>query len=155
MEGPFKFWKVQDKRRLLLALMEELAGDAHVSFEGDLRRLTLMDIPGASEEPTATLKRNTRWPKQDFIVVPLQPSMGKRIIAAIGGTIPNAIIHIQIEKDGLLQFGAYDNFHPECIHFGSAVNEAVIESLVCQGIMRPYTKRRPRRALHLSYRLPR
>ena len=45
--------------------------------------------------------------------------MRKRIIAAIGGTIPNAIIHIQIEKDGLLQFGAYDNFHPECIHFGS------------------------------------
>ena len=144
MEGPFKFWKVQDKRRLLLALMEELAGDAHVSFEGDLQQLTLTRIPGASEEPTATLKRNTLRPKQDFIIVPLQPSMAKSIIAAIGGTVPNAIIHIQIEKDGLLQFGAYDNFHPKCIYFGSAVNEAVIESLVSQGIMRPYTERRSR-----------
>jgi hypothetical protein len=70
--------------------------------------------------------------------------MAKSIIAAIGGTVPNAIIHIQIEKDGLLQFGAYDNFHPKCIYFGSAVNEAVIESLVSQGIMRPYTERRSR-----------
>jgi hypothetical protein len=135
---------VQDKRRLLAALMEELAGDAHVSFEGDLQQLTLTRPPGASEEPTATLKRNTHWPKQDFIIVPLQPSMGKKIIAAIGGTVPNGIIHIQIEKAGLLQFGAYDNFHPECIYFGNAVNEAVIESLVSQGIMRPYTKRPPR-----------
>jgi hypothetical protein len=49
--------------------------------------------------------------------------MGRTIIAAIGGTVPGAIIHVQIEKDGQLQFAAYDNFHPECIHFGSAVKE--------------------------------
>ena len=147
MEGPFKFWKVLDKRRLLLALMEELAGGAHVSFEGDLRGLTLLSIPGASEEPTAALKLNTLWPKQDFVVVPLEPSMGQKIIAAIGGSVPGAIIHIQIEKDGQLQFGAYDNFYPQCIYFGSAVNEGVIQSLISQNIMRPYTERRPRREI--------
>jgi hypothetical protein len=147
MEGPFKFWRVLDKRRLLLAMMEQLAGGAHVSFEGDLRGLTLLSIPGASNEPTAALKRNTRWPKQDFVVVPLEPSMDQRIIAAIGGTVPGAIIHIQIEKDGQLQFGAYDNFYPECIYFGSAVKEGVIQSLVSQNIMRPYTERRPRREI--------
>jgi hypothetical protein len=145
MEGHFKFWRVLDKRRLLLAMMEQLAGGAHVSFEGDLRGLTLLSIPGASNEPTAALKRNTRWPKQDFVVVPLEPSMDQRIIAAIGGTVPGAIIHIQIEKDGQLQFGAYDNFYQECIYFGSAVNEGVIQLLVSQNIMRRYTKRRPRR----------
>ena len=64
MEGPFKHWKVLDKRRLLLAMMKELAGGAHVSFEGDLRGLTLLSIPGASEEPTTALKRNTLQPKQ-------------------------------------------------------------------------------------------
>ena len=51
-------------------MMEELAGGAHVSFEGDLRGLRLLSIPGASEEPTAALKRNTLWPKQDFAGVP-------------------------------------------------------------------------------------
>ena len=132
MEGPFKFWKVQDKRRLLLALMEELAGGAHVSFEGDLQGLTLSSIPGASGEPNVALKRNTLWPEQDFVVVPLEPSMGQKIIAAIGGTVPGAIIHIQIEKDGQLQFGAYDNFYPESIYFGSEVKEDAIKSLVSQ-----------------------
>ena len=128
-------------------MMEELAGGAHVSFEGNLRGLTLWSIPGASGEPTAALKRNTLWPKQEFVVVPLEPSMGQNIIAAIGGTVPGAIIHIQIEKDGELQFGAYDNFYPECIYFGSGVKEAVIQALVSQNIMRPYTERRPKREI--------
>src|SRR5579859_671594 len=147
MQGPFKFWKVQDKRRLLLALMEELAGGAHVSFEGDLQGLKLSSFPGVSGEPTAALKRNTLQPKLDFAVVPLEPSMGQKIMAAIGGTVPRAIIHIQIEKDGQLQFGAYDNFYPECIYFGSGVKEGVIQLLVSQNIMRPYTERRPRREI--------
>lgn len=144
VEGPFKFWKVLDKRRLLLALIEDLARDARISFEGDLHGLALFHIPDASDESTPTLRRNTRWPKQDFVIVPLEPPMGKKIMAAIGGTLPNAIIHIQIEKNGSLQFGAYDNFHPECIYWGSTVKQAVIESLISQGIIRPYTERRPK-----------
>jgi hypothetical protein len=69
--------------------------------------------------------------------------MGEKIIAAIGGTVPKAIIHIQIEKHGQLQFGAYDNFYPECVYFGIAVKPELIESLISQGIMRPYTERPP------------
>jgi hypothetical protein len=147
MQGPFKFWKVRDKRRLLLAMMEELAGGAHVSFEGDLQGLKLSSISGASGEPTDALKRNTTWPKQDFVVVPLEPSTGQKIIAAMGGTIPGAIIHIQIEKDGALQFGAYDNFHPECIYFGKAVRETAIQSLISENIVRPYTERQSKREI--------
>jgi hypothetical protein len=126
MEGSVKFWKVKDKSQLLLMLMEELAGNARVSFEDELRGLTLSRKPGASAEPTSILKRNTLWPKQDFIIVPLEPSTGGQIIAAIGGSVSRGIIHVQIEKDGLLQFGAYDNFDPECIYFGSAVKQTVI-----------------------------
>jgi len=73
--------------------------------------------------------------------------MGQKIIAAIGGTVPGAIIHIQIEKDRQLQFGAYDNFYPECIYFGSAVKEGVIQSLISENVMRPFTDRRPRREI--------
>lgn len=119
--------------------MEELAGDAHISFEGDLRRLHLSTLAGISDQPSSVLQRNTLWPKQDFFVLPLEPSMDKKIIAALGGTIPRAVIHIQIEKNGCLEFGAYDNFHPGCIFFGSAVKESVIERLVSQGIIRPDT----------------
>jgi hypothetical protein len=73
--------------------------------------------------------------------------MERRIIAAIGGTVPGAIIHIQIEKGGQLQFAACDNFHRECIYFGGAVKGAFIDRLVSENIMRPYTGRRPRREI--------
>ncbi|HMI52661.1 MAG TPA: hypothetical protein VK525_14180 [Candidatus Saccharimonadales bacterium] len=144
MDGSFKFWTVADKSGLLLAMMEELAGDAHISFEGDFRGLRLLSALGASQEETPALKRNTLWPKQDFVVLPLEPSMSKTIFSAIGGTIPSAIIHVQIDKNALLQFASYDNFHPECIVFGPGVKQAVLESLVSQGIMRPFTERPPR-----------
>src|SRR5262249_45923132 len=80
----------------------------------------------ASDEPTAALKRNTTWPKQGFIVVPLEPYSGKKIITALGGAVPKAVLHVQIEKGGALQFGAYDRFHPECIFFGSAVRSELV-----------------------------
>jgi len=147
MRNVGKSWQVCDKRRLLLAMMDELAGEAHISFEGRLRELGLLSLPAASSEETAALKRNTLWPKLDFIVVPLERSMSKTIISAMGGNVPTAIIHIQIEKGGVLQFGAYDNFDPECIFFGSAVKQSFIEYVVSEGILRPiqrkHSKARP------------
>jgi hypothetical protein len=145
MESKSKFWHVSDKRRLLLAMMEEFGGDAHISFEGDLSALPLSSIPGASQEETGVLRRNTLWPKQDFIVLPLEPSTSKTIISAIGRTVPKTIIHIQIEKGGTLKFAAYDNFHPQCIILHSTVKPAFLESLVSESIVRPYTERPPRR----------
>jgi CO dehydrogenase nickel-insertion accessory protein CooC1 len=115
--------------------MDELAGNAHISFEGNLGGLGLLRIPGASEETTSVLKRNTLWPKQDFVVVPLEPSMSKTILSAVGGTLPKKIIHIQVEKAGILEFGTYDNFSSGCIFFGSAVGRELIESLVSQGVL--------------------
>jgi hypothetical protein len=115
--------------------MEELAGDAHISFEGNFDGLRLLGIPGAVEEETATLKRNTSWPKQDFAVVPLEAGSSETILAAIGGALPRKIIHVQIEKAGLLLFGAYDQFQPGCIHFGSTVNRLFLEALVSQGVI--------------------
>jgi|ERR1700722_2300929 len=143
MENEIKRWFVQDKRRLLLVMMDELAGDAHISFEGNLSALRFSSMPGVSHEETVALRRNTRWPKQDFIVIPLEPSTIKAIISAMGGTVPNDIIHIQIERGGVLQFAAYDNFHPHCVVFRTGVEQAVLTSLVAEGIIRPYTDRPP------------
>lgn len=121
--------------------MEELEGNAHVSFEGNLRSLALSSYPGVSSEPTDALKRNTLWPKQDFAVVPLDLSSSKRIYAALGGVVPKTVLHVQIEKNGVLEFGAYDNFHPECIFFGSAVASQLLDSLVSNDILQPLSKR--------------
>lgn len=128
-------WVVKDKKRLLLALADALTGDAHLSLEGDLRGFPLMKIAGASPEETAALRRNTSWPRQDFVVLPLDHTTFESVMSAIGGNVPRRILHVQIEKSGKLEFGAYDRFHPECIVFGPGVGRDVVEALVTQGIL--------------------
>jgi len=39
-------WAVKDKKRLLIAMMDTLVGDARLSIEGDLRGFRLMQIEG-------------------------------------------------------------------------------------------------------------
>jgi len=118
-----------------MAVMEKLAGDAHVSFEGDLRHLTLSSLQRASSDETTVLKRNTTWPKQDFVVLPLDSDGIETIMSAIGGSVPRSILHIQIEKSGTLQFGAYDQFHPECIFFGTSLDAVFLDSLISERVI--------------------
>jgi len=120
--------------------MDEIAGDAHISFEGNLHDLPLFALPGGSEEETDSLKRNTSWPKQDFVIVPLEADSIGTILAAIRGALSRKIIHVQIEKAGVLQFGAYDQFQPGCIVFGCMVNRRFLEALVSQGVMKTFTQ---------------
>jgi CO dehydrogenase nickel-insertion accessory protein CooC1 len=70
------------------------------------------------------------------VVVPLEADSIGTILAAIGGALPRKIIHVQVEKAGILQFGAYDQFQPGCIVFGSTVNRRFLEALVSQGVMK-------------------
>ena len=49
------------------------------------------------------------------------------------------IVHIQIEKDGELEFGSYDNFDPECIVCFLGVSVDLLNSLKDKGILRSWT----------------
>jgi hypothetical protein len=42
----------------------------------------------------------------------------------------------QIEQNGVVQFAAYDTFHPECIFFGAGIEPKLIQSLVTEGVIR-------------------
>jgi hypothetical protein len=134
-------WVVEDKHRLLMSVAEKLAGNAHISLEGSLGVFNLAALPGASDVETSALKRNTIWPKQDFLVFPLEPPVAEAVFKRLGYRVPNRIIHIQIEKDGVLEFGAYDNFHRDCIFWGPALTDAFIQSLVERGILSPSKQR--------------
>jgi hypothetical protein len=136
MESVTEQWAVKDKKRLLLAVMEVLAGGAHISFEGDLRGFRLLNIAGASDQETLALKRSTRWPIQQFIVVPLEPTTVCSVLSAIGGSVPRRILHVQIEKSGKIEFAAYDRFYAGCLVFGPAVSRGLIDGLVSQGVLR-------------------
>ena len=49
------------------------------------------------------------------------------------------IIHIQIEKQGILQFGSYDNFHDECIVCFLGVPLELLVQLKASGVIRSWS----------------
>jgi hypothetical protein len=131
--------EVRDKPGLLIAVMRLLAGDdACISFEGDLSECNFDGVPGTSTEETPALKRATLYPRQDFIVLGLTNDSVRTVLARVvaAGGIVNRIVHIQVEKEGALQFAAYDNFHPECIAVGPAVPKTVLDDLLSKGVLR-------------------
>jgi len=124
-----------------MAALRELAGSAFVSFEGDLSGTALIGATSASDDQTKALKRNTLWPKQDFVVLPLEAETVGSIMTAVGGTVPRSILHIQVEKDGRLELGLYDNFAPRGMFFGSAVTPQFIETLQNENVLSLWTER--------------
>ena len=130
-----KWSAVHFKNQLLLKVMKQLAGNAEVSFEGNLRSLNLAAVAGASTDETDLLKRNTIWPRLDFVILPLEPDTIRSIQRVMGGTIPKSVLHIQIAKAGKLEFGAYDQFHPGALFFGEALGGDFIDALVRDGIL--------------------
>lgn len=121
--------------------MTELAGAAHVSFEGDLSATRIANSPGASGEETQVLKRNTLRPKQEFVILPLEADLVTAIVSAVGGTVPRSILHIQIEKENRLELGLYDNFAPNASFFGPALKPIFFAILRDDGIISEWIER--------------
>jgi hypothetical protein len=124
-----------------MAAMTELAGDAHISLEGDLHATLILHLARVSRSETPILKRNTIWPIQDFVVLPLEADLVKGILAGMGGTVPRRILHVQIEKSGHLELGLYDNFDPDASFFGSRLTPEFFKHLESEGILRQWTGR--------------
>src|SRR5271166_5453271 len=117
MEFRRAYWWVRNATKLTAAIMNELAGNARISFEVELRGLPIWSMPGASSEETPILRRNTLQPRLDFIIVPLEPHTPETIVRALGGSISTRrVIHVLIERNGRLEFAAYDSFHHQCIY---------------------------------------
>ena len=140
-----KYWiNPRDKPGLLLALMKELSGDASISFEGWLNGLGFGKIPGAKTEETESLKRVTIDPKLDFVVLPLNkesvPEIWKIIAEKDHLTNEEGIIHVQIEKNGELVFGGYDNFHKDCVVAYAGIPIELLQVLKERGIIRVFQK---------------
>jgi len=137
------YWIVpRDKPGVLIVMMRALAGDAHISFEGDLSRCKFPEQLRLSGEETDVLRRNTTWPKQDFVVIPLEPATIRPILDAVlpGHRCVGDIIHIQIEQHGELQFGSYDNFDRECIVCHSGIPTTLLNKLQASGVIRSWCR---------------
>jgi hypothetical protein len=120
-------------------MMVELAGNAQMSIEGDLSRCRFTDDVILTSDETAILKRNTTAPRQDFAVLRLTyqtvDPIYKQVMAA---GLKHAIIHVQIERDGVQQLGAYDHFHHECVVTGPGVSPALLDELKKANVLRDF-----------------
>ena len=81
-------------------------------------------------------------PRMDFIILPLEQDTIRLILDAVvpADRYMVDIIHIQIEKRGELQFGSYDNFHPECIVSFRGVTMEFLDEFKHTGVIRSWTK---------------
>ena len=138
-----RYWiDPRDKPGLLIAVMRELAGSAEISFEGWLGELGLESISGAYSQETDALRRQTRKPRLDFLVLPLTKESVDVIWRAISEkdhlTDPNGIIHVQIALDGRLVFIGGDNFHRECVSAWEGFPIELLDRLIENGVIRSY-----------------
>lgn len=131
--------QTRNKLALLLSVLGHAPKRSNMSLEGELRGLWPMDEQGGTFDETPALKRNTRSPKLDFVVLPVSDLLVKRLkeqlsksgVFGVGG----ALVHVQIEHQGKLIFGAYDNFDPDCVVSDVPFNEEFLSRLREQGII--------------------
>jgi len=110
--------------------MLELAGNARMSVEGDLSHCKFADQLVATRDETVHLKRNTIWPRQDFVVLRLTAENIEPIYKQLTAAgLKHAILHVQIERDGVLELQAHDNFHKECTTTGPGIGRTLLEEL--------------------------
>jgi len=136
---------VRDKPAFLHRLMVELAGDAHISLEGDLSSCRFPDDLVVTRDETSVLKRGTLVPKQDFVVLRLNPETIDPIFEQMmTASLKRAIVHVQIERNGVRELGAYDNFHPECVVTGPGVSPEVLDELKKKNVLRAFERAVPK-----------
>jgi hypothetical protein len=109
-----------DKARLLIAIMRHFRGDgSFISLEGTLSSFQAGALDNSIATETAELKRNTVSPVLDFVVAPLSAHNVEVVSRAVLKkdllSEGDGVIHVQIASAGRLVFGAYDNFHPDCV----------------------------------------
>jgi len=137
-----RYWLIaRDKPGLLTHMMHFLAGDARISFEGDLSRCDFLVSISRDTNEDAILPRCTLSPQQDFIILPLEHDTVRPILDIVlpGNRYKDDIIHIQIEKHRQLQFGSYDQFHRDCIVCFLGVPTKFLDELKQKGIIRSWT----------------
>ena len=119
--------------------MFELAGNTQMSVEGDLSKCKFTADVIVTGDETPLFKRNTVAPKQDFLVLRLTPeTVGPILKEIMAAGLNQAITHVQIERDGTLELGAYDNFHHGCVVTGPGVSRALLEELKSTEVLRDF-----------------
>lgn len=131
---------VRQPAPFLRRVMREFTGNARLSLEGTFDETAFPAEAIAGHEPTPTLKRSTLEPTLNFLILNLEPQFVDRVFSQISRIgLRENIVHVQVEKDGRIELGAYDNFHSECVVTGPAISEALLAELQAAGVIRRFS----------------
>jgi len=128
--------------------MAELAGNAHISFEGDLSHSRFIDDLVLTRDETPMLKRNTLAPTHDFIVLRLANETIEPIFRQIqAARLKRAILHVEIRLSETLccNWAPYDTFRDGCVVTGPRVGPASRDELLTTKVLREFKIAVPRK----------
>jgi hypothetical protein len=127
---------VLEPEAFISTVFQTLAGgDTRCSLEG---RLDQFDFQGTvGHEESGALRRQTIWPWQDFVVLPLDRDAVPPLIQALVAD-PNwteHVIHLMVERAGRLAVGPYDNLDPDGTWIGASIERAVLDRMVTMRVV--------------------
>ena len=118
---------VRKKFDFLCAALEQF-DSATVALEGDLSQCIFQDAIVESREPNDILQRNTLQPLQDFVILKLRPTTRGEVIRQIKQAgLKRGIIHVEIEANGEVQLGAYDQMSKQTVVTGRLLGPNILE----------------------------
>ena len=131
---------VKKPLELLSAILDCFSG-ADLSFEGDLSACSFERIEGKRTEPLEPFVRNTIFPKQDFVILPITPEstavLRTEILPRVG--LRQRVAHVLIGQDNELLFWAYDWFDKDCVGMVDSVPTELLQKLKEASALADYT----------------
>jgi hypothetical protein len=108
--------------------MSELVG-GQISFEGDLSACEFPEslVVGRKESPL--LRRLTQRPRQDFVRIRLTATSLALLFAQVQHQLLTNIIHVQIERAGVLELSSTDYFEAWQAFVGPGVPQSLLEEM--------------------------
>ncbi len=134
---------VRDRHTLLRIAAGALASDGvALCLEGDLSH---HQFPGELRPqfgPSGVFRRNTVWPVQGFVVLPLDPTSARRTLRAAlpGGHLPCGVLHVLIGRPDEILFAANDRFEPGGVFVVAAFPQSLLDVLVTCGTLWSYSR---------------
>lgn len=119
--------------------MRLLAGNAQISFEGDLSECDFSQLEEV-DVSFGEIRCSNDSNQSNHKILNLTTEAIKPILKQIlpKGRVVHKIQEIKIQKNNELQFLSGDNFHNECISVGPLVKKAFIEELKDNGLIRSF-----------------
>jgi hypothetical protein len=131
---PGWYFTLEDEHLAVREVCALLGGEGTwLMIEGDLRPVEVTDL-GATAEVPEGLRRHTTWsfPKEQVAVLPLPEGRIDQLDVHLAPLLYR-VNHLQIARNGRLDFGAYDWF--EFAWASDRVPEAALRQLEARGIL--------------------